>query len=191
MLTEQTDSPTKTLFDCLAKLYRQGQLLLMDADRLMGERGWEPRHTSAAHGFSNSLNSPDRWYARWATRFYQPTVPEGEEITIDRLLFVSIHFASDHDSKVDEPIVSAGRLLYGKPMSVKAAGDNYDYWMCKYWFYGTPPETLDGWHQTKQARLYENLKGTETFIVPLYKVTSSDELQKLVIDQLLSPEEQA
>ena len=69
-MAERKDAPAKTLFDCLAKLYRQGQLLLMDADRLMGERCWEPGHTSAPAGLSNALNSPDRWYARWAVRFY-------------------------------------------------------------------------------------------------------------------------
>lgn len=188
-MTETKGSSTKVLFDSLAKLYKQGQLLLMDADRLMGERGWEPRHTSAPAGLSNSLNSPERWYARWATRFYMRAVPEGEECTIDQLLFVSIHFASDHDTNVDDPIISAGRLLYGKPMSVKAAGDSYDYWMCKYWFYGKPHDTLEGWHQTGQSRWYENLKGSETFMVPLYNITSSERLKELVINPLLAFEQ--
>ncbi len=186
-MAKRKDAPTKTMFDCLSKLYRQGQLLLMDADRLMGERGWEPRHTSAPAELSNSLNSPDRWYARWAARFYQPTVPEGEEVAIDRLLFVSIHFASDHDTSVDEPIVSAGRLLYGKRMSVKTASKTYYYWMCKYWFYSRPHATLEQWHQSGQSRFFENLKGTETFIVPLYDITSSEKLEQLVIVPLLSP----
>ena len=119
------------------------------------------------------------------------TVPEGEEGAIDRLLFVSIHFASDHDTNVDEPIVSAGRLLYGKPMSVKTAGDNYDYWMCKYWFYGKRHETLKGWRQTELSRWYENLKGSETFKVSLYHITSSEKLKELVIDPLLAVEQQA
>ncbi|GAI00053.1 unnamed protein product, partial [marine sediment metagenome] len=43
-MTETNGSSTKVLFDSLTKLYKQGQLLLMEADRLMGERGWEPRH---------------------------------------------------------------------------------------------------------------------------------------------------
>lgn len=63
-MTKTQDNPTKALFDCLSKLYKQGQLLLMDADRLMGEQDWEPMHTTAPAGFSNSLNSPERWYAR-------------------------------------------------------------------------------------------------------------------------------
>ena len=112
-MTEPTsNSKTQTLFDCLSELYKQGQLLLMDADRLMGERGWEPRHTSAPAGFSTLLNSPHRWYARWACRFYMPAVAEGEEATIDRLFFVSIHFASDLntalETEVGDPLVSAG-----------------------------------------------------------------------------------
>ena len=111
-MVETQISSTKAMFESLAKLYKQGQLLLMDADRLMGERGWEPMQSTAQSGFSYSLNLPERWYARWAARFYVPTTLEGEDATIDRMVFVSIHFASDHDTSVDEPIVSAGRLLY-------------------------------------------------------------------------------
>jgi len=32
------ESSTKVMFDCLLKLYKQGQLLLLDADHLMGFR---------------------------------------------------------------------------------------------------------------------------------------------------------
>lgn len=190
-MTETKGSSTKVLFDSLTKLYKQGQMLLMDADRLLDERGWEPMHTSAPAGLSNSLNSPERWYARWATRFYRPRVSEEEENSIDRLLFVSIHFTADYDTTLDAPVVSAGRLIYGVPMTMKEADQSYDYWMCKYWFYGQPHETLEGWHQTGQSRWKENLKGSETFIVPLYDITSSEELEKLVINRLIPVEEQA
>ena len=186
-MTENRDNSTKTLFDCLAKLYKQGQMLLLDADRLMGEYGWECMHNSAPAALSNSLNSPERWYARWATRFYMSTVQKEEE-SLDRLLFVSIHFASDHDTDVDEPVVSAGRLLYGEPMVWKTAGMTYEYWMCKYWFLSRPRphETLEGWRQGGQSRWFENLKGNETFIVPLYDITSSDKLKQLVVEPLLA-----
>jgi hypothetical protein len=193
-MTETKGSSTKALFDSLTKLYKQGQLLLMDADCLMGERGWEPRGTTAPAEFSYSLSLPERWYARWAARFYMRTVPEGEDSTIDRLLFVSIHFASDINTtlktNVDDPIVCAGRLLYEKPMTVKAAGQTYDYWMCKYWFIGKPHDTLKGWRKTGQSRWYENLKGSESFIVPLYDITSREKLKELVIDPLLAVQEQ-
>ena len=39
-MTETKGSSTKVLFDSLTKLYKQGQMLLMDADRLMDEREW-------------------------------------------------------------------------------------------------------------------------------------------------------
>jgi hypothetical protein len=190
-MADTKGSPTKVLFDSLAKLYKQGQLLLMDADRLMGERGWEPMHTTAPAEMSNSLNSPERWYARWAVRFYTPTVLEREEGTIDRLLFVSIHFASDSDTNVDEPIVSPGRLLYGKPMNKEAADASYDYWMCESYFWSKPHETLVGWQcWDGPGRWVQNLKRIETFKVPLYDITSSEKLKTLVIDRLLALEEE-
>ncbi len=105
-----SDSTTKSMFDCLARLYKQGQLLLMDSDRLLGERVWEPTTSSGPMQLSGSLNSPERWYACWAARFYVPTGLEGEEAGVDRILFVSIHFASDYDTDVDKPVVAAGRL---------------------------------------------------------------------------------
>lgn len=189
-MTNTSASPTKVLFDCLARLYKQGQLLLMDSDRLMGERGWVPMSTTAPAEFSYSLNTPERWYARWAVRFYMPEVVDRNEPKINRILFVSIHFAEDHDTKLEEPVVSAGRLIYEQPMSFKVAGRNYDYYMCKYWFWGQPHDTLEGWRKTGQSKFSKNLKGSDTFMVRLYDITSSEKLKELVIDPLLAVQEQ-
>jgi hypothetical protein len=145
-MVETQASPTKAMFESLARLYKQDQLLRMDADRLMGERGWEPTQTAATKGLSNSLNMPERWHARWAARFYVPTVTEEDEPAINRILFVSIHFASDHDTEVDDPIVTAGRLLYDEPMRPETASKSYAYWMCKYWFKYPPLEKTEGWN---------------------------------------------
>jgi hypothetical protein len=192
-MTETMRSPTRGLFESLAKLYKQGQLLLMDSDRLMGERGWIPRHSNAIAELSYSMNAPQRWFTRWAMRFYTPAVTDVQEQLIDRILFVSIHFASDvgssMETSVDDPLVCAGRLIYEKPMNDKEADQTYDYWMCKYWFTGKPQDTLEGWRKTGQSQWYENLKGSETFAVPLYQVTSSEKLKELVIDPLLAVQE--
>ncbi len=192
-MTETMRSPTRVLFESLAKLYKQGQLLLMDSDRLMGGRGWIPRHSNAIAELSYSTNAPQRWFARWAMRFYTLAVIEAHEELIDRMLFVSIHFASDlgtgMETNVDDPIVCVGRLIYEKPITEKEAGQTYDYWMCKYWFVGKPHDTLEGWRKTGQSQWYENLKGSETFTVPLYQITSSEKLKELVIDPLLAVQE--
>ena len=192
-MTETMKSQTRGLFESLTKLYKQGQLLLMDSDRLMGERGWTPRHNNAIAELSYSMSAPQRWFARWAMRFYTPAATEAKEQLIDRILFVSIHFASDvgssMETSVDDPLVCAGRLIYEKPMTDKEADQTYDYWMCKYWFIGKPRDTLEGWRKTGQSQWYENLKGSETFAVPLYQVTSSDKLKELVIDPLLAAQE--
>lgn len=192
-MNETKKSATKALFDSLAKLYKQGQLLLMDSDRLMGEGGWAPMHNTALAELSYSMNAPQRWFARWAMRFYMPAMTEGKELLINRVLFVSIHFASDVntglETSVDEPLICAGRLIYEKPMTLSEANQTYDYWMCKYWFISEPHDTLEGWRKTGQSRWYENLKGSETFSVPLYNITSSDKLEQLVIDPLLAVQE--
>lgn len=192
-MNETSRGLTRALFESLTKLYKQGQLLLMDADRLMGERGWTPRHNNAIAELSYSMNAPQRWFARWAMRFYTPAVTEATEQLIDRMLFVSIHFASDvgtgMETSIDDPLVCAGRLLYDKPMTEKEAGQAYDYWMCKYWFFGKPHDTRKGWRKTGQSQWYENLKGSETFSVPLYQIISSEKLNELVIVPLLAVQE--
>lgn len=192
-MTENKRNPTQALFESLAKLYKQGQLLLMDSDRLMGEKGWTPRHSNAIAELSYSMSAPQRWFARWAMRFYGPAVGESKELLIDSILFVSIHFASDvgssMESNVEDPLVCAGRLIYEKPMTEKEAGQTYDYWMCKYWFVGKSHDKLEGWRKTGQSQWYENLKGSETFAVPLYQIRSSEKLKELVIDRLLAVQE--
>ncbi|MBW2309398.1 MAG: hypothetical protein JRG73_20965 [Deltaproteobacteria bacterium] len=114
---------------------------------------------------------------------------ESSEPTIDQVLFVSIHFSSDQKAglptDIDEPILSAGRLKYKKSMTAKTASKNYDYYMCKYWFFGEPHPELEGWRRTIGSKFSENLDGSETFVVPLYDVTSSEKLKELVIDPLL------
>ncbi len=186
-------STTSVLFEELRKLYKQGQLLLMDSDRLMGDRGWTPIHNSAVAELSNSLNSPQRWYARWAMRFYEPASSEEEDAQVDRLLFVSIHFASDSQSgfetNVDEPLVCAGRLIYAEPMTSERASDSFDYWMCKYWFKSEPQDRLEGWRRGGQSQWYENLKASESFAVPLYSIASGEKLRELVIDPLVAAHE--
>lgn len=193
-MAENKETSTKVLFENLTRLYKQSQLLLMDADRLLGEHGWEPTNTTAPSGFSYSLNMPERWYARWAVRFYAPATLVPNDPMIDEVLFVSIHFASDQradlPTDVNEPLVSAGRLKYKKPMTVKTASKNYDYYMCKYWFFGKPHPKLEGWRQTVGSKFSENMEGSETFVVPLYEITSSEKLEELVIRPLLTVAEE-
>lgn len=176
--------PTKAMFESLARLYKQGQLLLLDADRIMGERGWETKTTTIFEGLSYSLGSPDKWYIRWAGRFYYPVKSGEEEIRIDKIPFVSVHFAADHDTQLDEPIASAGWLLYSKRMDIKEAQKNCSYWMCKYWFWGEPKNGFEGWRTTSGEK-WQNLTGTETFAVPLYEIKSSSILEDIVIKPLL------
>jgi len=180
-MSENKRSTTRALFTSLAKLYKQGQLLLLDSDRLMGERGWGPMDKTALAELSYSLNFPERWYARWVYRYYRPE----EESKIDHLLFVSIHFASDHDTEVDDPVVSAGRLLYGNA----SADPSYEYWMCKSCFYGERHEALEDWQCWDRPGYSKDLKRIETFRVPLYTITSREKLKELVIDRLLSIQE--
>lgn len=185
-----SESTTRILFESLAKLYKQSHLLLLEADRLMGEQLWESTTSKGPDEFSYSLNVPHRWYARWVARYYLPTTSAAEEEAVERIPFISIHFGSDVrtgiETEIDDPLVCAGQLVYKKPMAPKKAKQSYGHWMCKYWFIGKPHENLEGWRRTSQSRWWnENLGYVDSFVVPLYDITSSERLKKLVIDPLL------
>jgi hypothetical protein len=185
MTAEPNNSYTKAMFESLTRLYKQGQLLLLDADRIMGERGWETKTTTVFEGLSYSLSSPDKWYIRWAGRFYYPVKEEEKEPVIQRIPFISIHFAADHDTELDEPLASAGWLLYSKTMDLKEAQKNCSYWMCKYWFWGEPKTEINGWRKTGQSSSQKYLQGTESFALPLYNIKSGEILERLVVNRLL------
>jgi hypothetical protein len=179
-------SPTRAMFDSLTRLYKQGQLLLLDADLMMGENGWETKTTTIFEGLSYSLSSPDKWYIRWAGRFYFPVKSEEDEPKVQRIPFVSVHFTADHDTKLDEPVASAGWLCYQNLMTLKEAQKSYEYWMCKYWFWGEPHDSWENWRKTGPSKYQRNLLSTETFIVPLYSITSREKLQEFIVSPLLS-----
>jgi hypothetical protein len=186
-----SDSPTKKLFECLRNLYRQTQQLLLDSDRLLGDRGWEPVGGMGPAEFSYSIGAPDKWFARWAARFYLPqsTIEaEADERSVISMLFVSTQLASDNDTDVEEPVISAGYLLFNERLTRdqarKAWGNSY--WLCKSGLWGKPINDPIGWCQwdpSKWIRLSQLLR---TFTVPLYSITSSDALKELVIDKLIS-----
>ncbi len=185
------ESPTKKLFDCLRNLYRQAQQLLLDSDRLLGDHGWEPVGGTGPAEFSYSITAPDKWFARWAARFYLPqsTIEaEGDECSVVSILFVSTQFTSDHDTEVDEPMVSAGYLLFTerltKDQARKAWGNSY--WLCKSGLWGKPTPDANGWRQWNPSKWIQLSQYVRAFTVPLYSITSSEALKELVIDKLVS-----
>ena len=186
-----SESPTKKLFDCLRTLYRQAQQLLLDSDRLLGDRGWESVGTTGPAEYSYSIAAPDKWFARWAARFYLPQSTlerDTDEHSVLAMLFVSTQFTSDHDTDVAEPMVSAGYVLFTERLTrnqaQKAWGNSY--WLCKSGLWGKPMIDTPGWCQWNPSRFVQSSQCVRAFTVPLYSVTSSEALKELVIDRLVS-----
>jgi len=185
------ESPTKKLFDCLRNLYRQAQQLLLDSDRLLGDRGWEPVGGTGPAEFSYSITAPDKWFARWAARFYLPQSTleaEADERSVMTMLFVSTQFTSDHDTDVDEPVVSAGYVLFTERLTRdqarKAWGNSY--WLCKSGLWGKPMPDATGWREWNPSKWVQLSQSVRAFNVPLYTITSSDALKQIVIDKLVA-----
>jgi hypothetical protein len=185
------ESPTRKLFDCLRSLYRQAQQLLLDSDRLLSDYGWEPVSATAPAEFSYSISVPDKWFARWAARFYLPqsTVEaETDERCVAAMLFVSTHFTSDHDTHIDEPMICAGYILFTKKLTKhqarKAWGNSY--WLCKSGLWGKPMPDASNWREWNPSKWVQLSQSIRAFTVPLYSITSSDTLKQLVIDRLIA-----
>jgi len=177
---------TEILFESLRQLFRQTSQLLMDSDRIMGERGWDPTVTTVTAEYSGLLASSDRWFPRWAFRFYIPSKPSEEsEDKIDTLKLVSVHFTSDHDTKVDEALLVAGFIKYLEPLKREKILKGYGYWLCKSWFWGNKGKTFETWHTFKHDYYYKDImKGVTTFALPLNEITSAEVLEQRVIGRL-------
>jgi len=163
MTNSTGDFATKKLFDCLRTLYRQAQQLLLDSDRILGDHGWEPVGGTGPAEFSYSIGAPDKWFARWAARFYLPqsTVEaETDERCVVTMLFVSTHFTSDHDTHVDEPLVSAGYVLFTERLTRdqarKAWGNSY--WLCKSGLWGKLMPDATGWREWNPSKWLSAIK---------------------------------
>ncbi|MDO8530568.1 MAG: hypothetical protein Q7T26_00125 [Dehalococcoidia bacterium] len=187
MQDKTTASPTKSLFVTLKSLYVQAQQLLLDSDRLMDEQGWQSVNTYAPQGFSYLLNAPERWFARWAVRFYEPPSVSGDDL-VKELKFVSVHFASDQDTEVEDPLLVAGMHVFQSAMPRERARESYEYWLCKSWFWdwGKTERTVGTWHQWNPSKPVPAANCVKSFAVPLYEIKSSKELKELVIDKLFA-----
>lgn len=186
-----SESPTKKLFDCLRTLYRQAQQLLLDSDRLLGDRGWESVGPIGPAEYSYSIAVPSKWFARWATRFYLPqsTLEEDtDERSVLAMLFVSTQFTSDDDTNVDEPVVSAGYVLFTETLTRNQAQKAWknSYWLCKSGLWGKPIVDNPTWRQWNPSDHIKSSQCVRAFAVPLYSITSSEALKELVIDKLIS-----
>ena len=182
---------TETLFDSLRHLFKQTSQLLMDSDRIMGDRGWDPTVSNVTAEYSGLPASSDRWFPRWAFRFYAPSKPSDEsEDKIDTLKLVSVHFTSDHDTEVRESLLVAGYIKYLEPLKRdKVLKNGYGYWLCKSWFWGNKEKTFEKWHTWAHGNYYRDLmQSISTFALPLYEITSAEVLEQKVINRLFEEE---
>jgi hypothetical protein len=104
------------------------------------------------------------------------------------MLFVSTQLASDNDTDVEEPVISAGYLLFNERLTRdqarKAWGNSY--WLCKSGLWGKPINDPIGWGQWDPSKWIQLSQLVRTFTAPLYSITSSDAPKELVIDKLIS-----
>lgn len=185
------DFPTKKLFDCLRHLYRQAQQLLLDSDRLLGDHGWGPVAVIGPAEYSYSITTPDKWFARWASRFYLPqyTVEtDADEPSVVAMLFVSTQLTSDHDTDVGEPVVSAGYILFSEQLTRDQALKAWrnSYWLCKSGLWGKAVPNAGDWREWDPSSFIQQSQCVRAFTVPLYSITSVEVLRELVSDRLVA-----
>ena len=175
-------------FESLRNLYRQSSDLLLDSDRLLGEKGWQPVNSNGPGEYSYSISVPDKWFARWASRFYYPASAE-DETSIEALLFSSVHFASDEgDTEVDEPLFAGGYLRFAPALTKREALGQWrnSYWVCKSWSYGEPFDREGQWVEWQvPSRYMAAMPVVRSVTLPLYSIDSPEALREKAIETLL------
>ena len=170
------------LRDCCHQI----SLLLQSADAIFTEQGWGTVTGNAvtAHN-SFSMDNPRWWIPGFYFRYYSsekyPTV----------LMFVAV-LLDDREGNdtfdFKEPIITCGYLYgYDTPKDLKGY-----YWRCRWHVYVDPEEKnyegrickllpKEEWEEHRR-----NFSFMKSLAVPLTSITSSDELQKTVIEPILN-----
>jgi hypothetical protein len=188
-MRKTTTSPTQALFESLRQLYRDSGQLLLDCDRIMGEKGWESISGGVWAESSSLAAVSDKWFPRWVFRFYMPLKPDEElEDFIDTLKFISAHFTSDGDTYVDDPLIVSGNITYIEPLKrgeIFRGYQSYSYYLCKSWFWNNKERTFGSWHSHKPEKYYKDIiDKIDTFALKLYDISSSDALEDMVVNRL-------
>ena len=93
----------------IRQLFENVSLLLLTSTDLMTKAGWVPYGNVATAGGSQSINFPSYWMPQDVFRFF--THKEKEHL----ISFVSVIFDDLNDPvAIEEPLISAGWLDYGK-----------------------------------------------------------------------------
>lgn len=172
--------------------YRQVSLLLQDADRLMGERGWECSHGSRAiHGETGSLQSTQKWIPDVVFRFYVSS-----EEHPHTLAHISI-LVSDLESKFrnfTEPRLSAGFWAWDSTVSAERIRNRkglWDYHWARTNGFNDPLHNGDVCAQPRETWSAEDqaadphFLGEWSFGYPLVQFGSAEDLGRAIVVPLL------
>jgi hypothetical protein len=188
-MNKTATTPTQALFESLRRLYRDTGQLLLDCDRIISEKGWEPIPSGVWAESSALATASDKWFPRWVFRFYLPIKPDEEsEDSIHTLKFVSAHFTSDGDTFVDDPLIISGNITYIEPLKrggILRGNQGYSFYLCKSWFWKNKERTLGSWHSHKPEKYYKDtIDRIDTFALKLYDISSSNVLEDMVVNRL-------
>lgn len=107
------------LINQIKNLYKEISLVLQTADKLMEDHKWKPKAGNTAVTWSYHLAYPDWWIPQDIFRFY---FKEGYEHILP---FISvILFDRDNETKLSEPLISAGYFDYGIGNTITT----WEYW---------------------------------------------------------------
>lgn len=178
------ESNTKKLFNALKGLYQQSSQLLLDADRLMGEREYTPINNYSTAEYSYSIINPDKWFARWVFRYYIPIDFEKTGNEVKYIYYISVQFDSDSDTTVDDPYVTAGKIFFNTTLSKDQATRFKNYWLCKSWDWGN--SKFNNEFREHISTYAQDTEKIWCFKVNLFDIESPETLEKKVIDVLMN-----
>jgi hypothetical protein len=160
------------LFCTLDEVFANVSSLLLDAERMLGVRGYDiDQRSGIGAEKSSSVYSPGLWYPGWISRHFRSRDGASASIFVCVLLHAR---AGDDIPALEDPVVSAGIL---RPPD----GAGWSYWMAKAWAW-SPQRLTNG-----QPIGFEFRDGgkAEVFAVPLASITSAAVLERSVVEPLV------
>lgn len=175
----------QALFDEYHRIVRGAGEMLRDADRLMAHRGYVSAHPQNTAGSDGSLHmdSPEKWAMGWFVRFYKSDAAPG----VFPYVAVFLHDRGGTEdfpkkgTRLREPLVVAGLVRSAGPETC-----TWYYWHAKYWFWtgGEPngPVVVKNFDLGNKDRQASN----ESFAVRLEGIKGLADLERVVVDPLVS-----
>ena len=183
-IPDMSDSDNESIATLLREMrtfHQQISLLLLQADKLMKDNGWQAERSVAKSG-SNSVEQPERWMPGLIFRYYRS---ERHKRLLGFISVILLH--PDHDDPLHKPLISAGWYEYDN-----AAKEWWPDFGALHVWAGEENDldsgalavldlVADGWSERDRQGAVKAV----SFALPLLAIRNTQDLKEKIVDRLL------